>query len=300
MTKKLLALLLTLSILSAFVSCGKTDAPDAESLENTQDSQDQQDSHSDSTTGHVHEFSDPTCTEPATCICGAHKGGALGHDFVDATCTTAKICLRCNVTTETALGHNYTAATCTSPQICTRCEDVTGAPLGHDYAEATCLIPKTCKKCQATTGQPMGHTYADNKCIRCQQIDPESLPTPLESLHVIDSKGYEIKSPITDTYGNTYNTGLYYDGNFDHFSVHYLNQKYTTFTGVIIAPSNQSQGYHANLQIYVDDTIVYSVENVIRETQKINFTIDVKNASRLKIVSSGNACIAIADAKLSK
>lgn len=291
MTKKLLALLLTLSMLSAFVSCGKQDAPDAESFENTQDSQ------SDSTTEHVHTFSEPTCTEPATCICGAHKGGALGHDFVDATCTTSKICLRCNVTTETALGHNYTTATCTSPQICTRCEDVTGAPLGHDYAEATCLIPKTCKKCQATTGQPMGHTYADNKCIRCQQVDPDSLPVELESLQLISYHQYEVKQLLTDTYGNIYNKAYRYTARAN--SVHYLEQKYSTFTGSIMVPNDAPDA--SSIQIYVDDNLVYEVNDITRETFKIDFSIDVKNAIKIKITTSGkysDSSIAIGDAQL--
>lgn len=36
---------------------------------------------------HVCEFSDPTCTEPGKCECGATSGEALGHDFDEGKCT---------------------------------------------------------------------------------------------------------------------------------------------------------------------------------------------------------------------
>ena len=62
--------------------------------------------------------------------------GKLGHDWVDATCTTPKTCKRDG------------------------CGATEGIALGHDWKDATCTAPKTCKRdgCGATEGEPNGHT----------------------------------------------------------------------------------------------------------------------------------------------
>lgn len=50
------------------------------------------------TTAHVHSFAPATCTDPATCGCGATAGEATGHHWVDATDTVPKTCSRCGAT----------------------------------------------------------------------------------------------------------------------------------------------------------------------------------------------------------
>ncbi len=37
--------------------------------------------------GHTHNFVPATCTSPSKCSCGETKGGAMGHDYVGATCS---------------------------------------------------------------------------------------------------------------------------------------------------------------------------------------------------------------------
>ena len=61
---------------------------------------------------HVCDFSDPTCTEPGKCECGATQGEALGHTWADATCTTPKTCSVCGETEGDALGHEYVDGKC--------------------------------------------------------------------------------------------------------------------------------------------------------------------------------------------
>ena len=253
-----------------------------------------------------HNYSQATCTEPKICSrCQANGGSALGHDYSEATCTTPKICNRCQVLASAELGHDYTNATCTAAEICKRCEDVKGTPLGHEYNEATCLLPMTCTRCQGTKDSALGHTYVDNKCIRCEEIDPESLPVAVDKLHVIDSDLYSVVSPLTDTYGYTYESGLKIERAYDvcGFVTYNLAKKYTKLTGSLVVPSGEN-GTMGSVKIFVDDVCAFSVDNIDRETAKIDFSIDIKNATKLKFEctdgSYGWAGIAIVNAQVQK
>lgn len=83
---------------------------------------------------HEHDFSAPTCTEPATCECGETIGTAAGHKWVDATCTAPKTCSVCSLTEGNAKGHNEVisdakAPTCTTTGLtqgkyCSDCDKV--------------------------------------------------------------------------------------------------------------------------------------------------------------------------------
>ncbi len=62
---------------------------------------------------HIHEWSEPTCTEPAKCVCGETGDEATGHSWKDATCTAPKTCEHCDETEGEALGHTYADGACT-------------------------------------------------------------------------------------------------------------------------------------------------------------------------------------------
>ena len=95
---------------------------------------------------HTHNFSEPTCTEPAKCVCGSIDGIELGHDFG----TDFSPCERC--------GTIY-------------CE----YKKEHIWNEATCLTPKTCMVCGITIGDINDvHIYHNNQCIQCGSFDDES------------------------------------------------------------------------------------------------------------------------------
>ena len=280
-----------------------------------------------------HNYINATCYSPATCAtCGATKGNPLGHDADSATCDTSSVCNRCEALLSYPLGHNYAAATCTAPQICTRCEATRGEPkghffapatctspqickrcdipqgepAGHDYLDATCLTPATCSACGVTDGEPLGHTYADNICIRCNEVDPDSLPVNLGALHVIDSNksGWKNDS-ITDSFGDTYNSGYYkYTlGSGTEFSTHNLRKEYSTFSGSIVC----AQGMYDSviLAIYVDDTLVYTSPEFSKTTGIIHFSVDVTGGQKLTIKITkghcyGDSYIALVNTQLTK
>ena len=52
---------------------------------------------------HVHNYSEPTCTEPGKCSCGLTQGEATGHVWADATFDAPKTCSKCGATEGEAL-----------------------------------------------------------------------------------------------------------------------------------------------------------------------------------------------------
>ncbi len=170
---------------------------------------------------------DATCTDngtqTATCKnCPAtdtiaKENSKLGHDWKDATCTTAKTCDRCNITEGEALGHKFgeyvynNDATCTSDGTqtakCDNCDQTDtivkeNSKLGHDWKDATCTTAKTCDRCNITEGEANGHTEEiipgksatctetgltdGKKCSVCGEILEEQEEIAMTS-HVYDS-----------------------------------------------------------------------------------------------------------------
>ena len=75
---------------------------------------------------HECSFSEPTCTEPGKCECGATQGEALGHDMV----------------IDAAKAPTCTEAGLTSGEHCSRCDHAVAQEeipaLGHNFAEGKC------------------------------------------------------------------------------------------------------------------------------------------------------------------
>lgn len=106
----------------------------------------------------------------------------LGHRWVEATCTEAKYCSRCDKVEGEALGHDFAAATCTEPSKCNRCGITTGEPLGHNIENpiikaATCTEAGeesgTCSRCNQTITkqiQAKGHNYGDYKVTKIATV----------------------------------------------------------------------------------------------------------------------------------
>ncbi len=237
--------------------------------------------------GHIYN-DEGSCTEPQHCSrCGEASGIILGHTYSDATCTISSKCTKCGEMGENALGHDYTPATCTSSQICKRCQSTTGSPLGHNYSEATCLSAQKCKTCGKTSGSPLGHTYSDGKCIRCNSVDPNSLPVALKEVYVVDSYRYEYKTDsVTDSYGNIYMSGVHcYNSCQDEivYSIHNLNGGFKRFSGYFVVGDNTPGDKVFEIRIYIDGKQVWSKTNIDKFTKKMNVSIDCQAGSLLKI-----------------
>ena len=122
----------------------------------------------------------------------------MGHDWLDATCTAPKTCLRCSVTSGTVLGHNWDAGTVTKQPTesetgiktyqCTRCTETkteTIPALAHTHNYTSVVTNPTCTQQGYTTytcacgdtyksnyTPALNHNYVDGICTRCGAADP--------------------------------------------------------------------------------------------------------------------------------
>ncbi|MBE5852651.1 MAG: hypothetical protein E7299_06835 [Lachnospiraceae bacterium] len=110
-----------------------------------------------------HDYSEPTCTQPATCTkCGETEGETLPHTWMEANCTEAKHCSVCNQTEGEKLAHKFSEPTCTEDAKCLTCGAIGEKAKGHDFKEADYVNPKTCQLCGLTEGEPKEKPTPEN------------------------------------------------------------------------------------------------------------------------------------------
>lgn len=92
--------------------------------------------------------------------------GALGHDWIDATCTEAKTCDRCGETEGTALGHDWEGEWSSNADnhwhACTRCDAKDGEGAHNPGAPATETTPQICTDCGYVIESATGHVCANH------------------------------------------------------------------------------------------------------------------------------------------
>ena len=159
-------------------------------------------SYTESIAAAGHKWTAATCTAAKTCsVCKATDGSALGHNYTskvtkEATCTAAGVktytCSRCSHSyTESiaALGHSWTAASCTAAKTCSVCKVTSGEALGHNYTSkvttvATCekagVKTYTCSRCSSSYTEAIpatGHKFVNGICSACGEIIPPDAAT---------------------------------------------------------------------------------------------------------------------------
>ena len=146
-----------------------------------------------------HEWVEATCTVAKTCSkCEEVEGEALGHTWVDATCEAPKTCSVCGETEGEALGHTWVDADCVTPKTCSVCAATEGEALGHTWVDATCEAPKTCSVCAATEGEALPHSIGwavnegklEKKCENCTYTE--------DSKELNLTSGVEMKAEVVN------------------------------------------------------------------------------------------------------
>lgn len=90
--------------------------------------------------------------------------------------------------------HEWLDATCTSAKTCSVCGESEGVPSGHHWLSPTCTTAKTCKVCGETEGDPSGHNWAKAFRIEtCTVCGKES------DLSLIEEKEQEETKPQEDS-----------------------------------------------------------------------------------------------------
>ena len=108
----------------------------------------------------THEFvkteaADPTCTVAGTIE--YYTCSICNKVFRDAEAALETTVEECAIP---ALGHTWVDATCTAPATCSVCGATEGEPTAHAWKAATCLAPKTCPDCGATEGEIGDHSIS--------------------------------------------------------------------------------------------------------------------------------------------
>ena len=75
----------------------------------------------------------------AMCL-GVLAGCCLSHEWKEATCEEAAVCIECGKTEGEALGHAWTEADCENPATCSVCGETEGEALGHTWEEDVCTV----------------------------------------------------------------------------------------------------------------------------------------------------------------
>ena len=149
-----------LAALSLFILPGNTDEPLPEASEPTNPVVIESDA-----TVHIHDFVDASCLSAKTCkTCGETEGDALDHIWIDATCLRPKHCSVCNAATGNLGSHAWENATCLAPQTCSVCQKTAGELADHQWQDATCTAPKSCPVCGVTDGDVIEHTWEKATC----------------------------------------------------------------------------------------------------------------------------------------
>ena len=143
---------------------------------------------------------------------------------------------------------------------------------------------KLCSDAQKNVDDP----ELQNEIHRIEELKPVSVD--ITSLKEIDADMFfpgPSKSIAYDTYGNTYDRPIVFDGASDFVTL-YSAAKYSTLSGVIAAHSGYEKDYSAVITIYADDVLIYTSPTITRTTKPVNVSVGISRAELITIKSTGN------------
>jgi hypothetical protein len=109
----------------------------------------------------------------------------------------------------------------------------------------------------------------------------------LSDLVVIDSRACTVSDRLlVDVFGNVHNGWTYLDSGSEGYVLFNLDKKYVSLTGSIVTTDNTGNKAVMDIEFFLDDELVYSESGITRTSNAIDFTLDVSNASVLKITTS--------------
>ena len=167
------------------------------------------------------------------------------------------ICMLSLCLTSCVHEHDWIDATCTTPKTCNSCGETEGTSIGHAYSNATCTVPETCTLCGIIHGTALGHTYKQGVCTVCNELNPSAKE---EQLAICEEIIEDLETLETYCYAQI----LAYQ-NAWYFAI-YKAEDYYSYESILSDFSTKI----AIDSTYVNDAIIYYLEDIGMETTKIN------------------------------
>ena len=257
----------------------------------------------DTTAATGHDWQDATCLQPSRCgSCGLTQGEAAGHQYIasvtQATCTTdgytTYTCQTCGdaytANVVDAYGHEWVEATCVSAKSCQRCGETEGSALGHSYESVvtppgygqTGFTTHTCTKC--------GHSYLSDPvaalnyladCIPyrtyCQVAVTErtgvmALPCTEETVPGVKTVGFAGKGKVYSCsyfYKNTEGE-LWYRVTTEDGQIGYIRATETKFHAALVDDITVTDAAYPNAHVKGN---VFTLSGNIKSTQNTLTTV---------------------------
>lgn len=108
----------------------------------------------------------------------------------------------------------------------------------------------------------------------------------LNDMFVVDAKEFESDIALMrDTFGALHNGYQKFYTRNDAYVLYNLEQKFITFEGAFVTSERTNSEASMAIQIYLDDQLAFSQENITKQMDKVTFSLDVTGVKVLKIVT---------------
>ena len=246
----------------------------------------------------------------------------FGHKWVEATCTTPRMCTVCGKTVGNAAGHKWIAATYSSPKKCSVCGTTEGtARVKSSTSEKTTSSVKETTPTIRETTPPVKETTSPTEAETVPVTTPRVVaPLLLDSsiaysgkdgklyFHDFSTPTYNVSSDprddtlpghvsnATDARGNTHSYGFHLDGS--SFGPYWitipLNGMYTSFTATCVAAVGTEDYADADYKIvsfYCDNEPYarYETPAIDKTSSAVHISFDVTGVQTMRIQYSATS-----------
>ena len=142
-------------------------------------------------------------------------------------------------------------------------------------------------KTTATYGWKGYLYFVESSFVKADSIQYYPDRSELSDMVVIDSKACRVSDRLlVDVFGNVHNGWTRLTCGDKGYVLFNLDKKYLTLSGSIVTTDRTGSDAVMDIEFFLDDNPVYSSNGVTRTSSAIDFTLDVSNASVLKITTS--------------
>lgn len=135
-------------------------------------------------------------------------------------------------------------------------------------------------------------SYPNDSRLKAKEEEyTAKLPVPFNDIRVINGGFNWNDGAPEDTFGNDYSTAANYTivKNQDKYSEIRIYGSYKMITGRIACHNYMHEDKSVYIQIFADDQLIYTSQNITRKTDAVDFSIDISGADYLKIIVYADA-----------